>query len=660
MPDTHLPDAEPVEIEDIGSNPAPRETIGELMERRLSRRATLLGLGGAAAAATLADQLVAAAEPVLAQGVAPLTGGPSTLGFQEIPHGMAQRDAVAEGYEIQTVIRWGDPVVGEAPAFDPAAQTPAAQAAQFGYNNDFLDFKPLPQGSANSDSGLLVVNHEYTDTQLMFPGIGAGRAGRMRATADQSRVELLAHGLSVVEIRKQNGAWSYVPNSRYNRRITGETPMRVSGPAAGHDLLKTSADPTGTQVLGTLNNCAGGNTPWGTVLTAEENFNQYFSGAAARTGAQAESYRRYGIEPQGTYGWSRFIERFDLDKHPNEPNRFGWIVEFDPYDPTSVPVKRTALGRFKHEGATHAINHDGRVVFYSGDDERFDYVYKFVTARPWNPNDRAANRDLLDEGTLFVARFNDDGTMAWLPLVHGQGPLTAANGFASQADVLINTRRAADLLQATPMDRPEDVETNPVNGRVYVMLTNNTNRTQQQVNAINPRARNAHGHVVEMIPPGAGTARVDHAATEGRWEIFLMAGKPGLDAGARYHRATSANGWLSCPDNCAFDSKGRLWIATDGAPSAAGVADGIWAADTAGPGRALTRQFYRAPTGAEVCGPCFTPDSRTLFLAIQHPADDAGSTFERPSTRWPDFADNMPPRPSVIAIVKRDGGEIGS
>jgi secreted PhoX family phosphatase len=655
MPDTQVPaDDKPVEIEDIGSNPDPRATIGELVERRLSRRAALQGLAGVAAAATLADQLVAAAEPALAQA-----NGPSSLTFTEIRHQMGLRDAVPEGYEIQTVIRWGDPVLAEAPAFNPAAQTPEAQAAQFGYNNDFIDFRPLPQGSNNSDNGLLCVNHEYTDTQLMFPGIGTDRDARLRTTAAQAKTELMAHGHAVVEIRKQDGKWGVVQNSRYNRRITGETPMRLSGPAAGHDLLKTSADATGTQVLGTLNNCAGGNTPWGTVITAEENFNQYFGGAAARTGALAESYRRYGIVPDATYAWGRFEDRFNLDKEPNEPNRFGWIVEFDPYDPTSTPVKRTALGRFKHEGATHAVNPDGRVVFYSGDDERFDYIYKFVTARAWNPTDRAANRDLLDEGTLFVARFQDDGTVSWLPVVHGQGPLTEANGFRNQAEVLINTRRAADLLQATPMDRPEDIETNPVNGRVYVMLTNNGNRTAQQVNRINPRASNTQGHVVEIIPPGAGTAAVDHAATTGRWEIFLLAGKPGVDAGARYHRATSDQGWLSCPDNCAFDSKGRIWIATDGAPGAAGVADGVYAADTSGYGRALTRLFYQAPTGAEVCGPCFTPDSKTLFLAIQHPGDDRGSTFERPSTRWPDFAEGMPPRPSVIAIVKRDGGEIG-
>jgi secreted PhoX family phosphatase len=648
-------------IEEVGSNPAPGRTIGELIEQRFPRRAALFASVAAAALAGAGGTAAAQGRPAGPHDVGNTpNGGPSSFTFPELRHQLAQRDAVAEGHEIQTVIRWGDPILPDAPEFAPRAQTAAAQAGQFGYNCDYLDFFPLPKGSKASDRGLLVVNHEYASTSLMFPGVGSGRQARLRVTEEQARIEMMAHGGAVVEVRRgADGVWGHVKDSPLNRRITLSTPMRISGPAAGDPRMRTNADPTGTRVLGMMNNCAGGNTPWGTVLTAEENTNFYFGGQSAEGGPQAAHYKRYGIVKDSLYTWGRVDPRFDLDKEPNEPNRFGWIVEFDPYDPNSVPVKRTALGRFKHEGATHAVSRDGRVAFYSGDDERFEYLYKFVTARPWNPQDPAANRDLLDDGTLYVARFEADGTMRWLPLVHGQGPLTPANGFASQADVVIEARRAADLLGATPMDRPEDVETNPASGRVYVMLTNNTRRTADRVNPANPRPNNAHGHVVEIIPPGAGTGQVDHAATEARWGIFLAGGKPGIDPGAQYHRATSDQGWLSCPDNCAFDSKGRIWISTDGAPEAAGVADGLYAADTAGRGRALTRLFYQAPTGAEVCGPCFTPDDTTLFLAIQHPGEDPGSTFDQPSTRWPDFAEGMPPRPSVIAIVKTGGGPVG-
>ncbi|MFC7542404.1 PhoX family protein [Siccirubricoccus deserti] len=653
MTDSPGESLDPEAMEDRGSsNPAPGESIGGLIAARLGRRAALLA-GAAALLATPAE----AQKRAHSSGNTP-DAGPSSLTFPELRHQIAEGDAVAEGHAIQTVIRWGDPILAEAPEFDPQRQTPEAQARQFGYK-DYLDFFPLPRGSRASDHGLLVVNHEYTIPGLMFPGLGTGNQARRRVSEAQARVEMAAHGGSVVEVKREASGWVHVRDSRYNRRITLATPMRIAGPAAGHPRLRTSADPGGTQVLGMLNNCAGGNTPWGTVLTAEENTNFYFSGEAAESGPQAAHYRRYGIQKQGAYAWAQYEPRFNLDREPNEPNRFGWVVEYDPYDPASVPVKRTALGRLKHEGATHAVSADGRVAFYSGDDERFEYLYKFVTARPWNPADPAANRDLLDEGTLHVARFEADGRMRWLPLVHGEGPLTAANGFASQADVVIEARRAADLLGATPMDRPEDVETNPVNGRVYVMLTNNNRRTAEQVSPANPRPRNIHGHVVEIIPPGAGTAAVDHAATEARWEVFLAAGKPGVDPGTQYHRATSDQGWLSCPDNCTFDSRGRIWISTDGADDAAGIADGLYAADTAGPGRALSRCFYQAPIGAEVCGPTFTPDDTTLFLAIQHPGESSGSHFDAPSTRWPDFVEGMPPRPSVIAITRIGGGKVG-
>jgi uncharacterized protein len=637
-----MSDHSPIDAsENIGVNASTEPSIGQLIGRRLGRRAALRGLAAAGAIPVLAAPAAQAA-------------GPSTLTFPEIAMGMDETHHVPEGYQAQILIRWGDPLLSGAPAFDVDKLTGSAQEKQFGYNCDFIGLHPLPRGSRASDRFLMCVHHEYTNTNLMFSGIGEGRAARLRSSKTQCEVEIAAHGGSIIEITRQDSLWKVVPDSPYARRITATTPMRISGPAGGHEKLKTSVDPTGTMVLGMLNQCAGGETPWGTWLATEENFNFYF-GAVSASSPDRDLYRRYGVAATSAYNWVTYFDRFNVAKEPNEPNRFGWIVEIDPYEPGSLPVKRTAMGRFKHEGATHFIAKDGRVVFYSGDDERFEYVYKFVTSKPWNPNDRAANRDLLDEGTLYAARFDDDGKMTWLPLVHGHGPLIASNGFDSQADVVINARKAADLMKATPMDRPEDVQTNPVNGKVYVMLTNNSQRPADRVDRANPRANNSHGHVIEITPRDA-----DHGSTEGNWMIFIAGGKPGIDSGARYHRAISENGWLSCPDNCAFDSKGRIFISTDGANSAAGIADGIWIADTEGYGRALTRLFYQAPSGAEVCGPVLTPDDRTLFLAIQHPGEDPGSTFEKPSTRWPDFKTGMPPRPSVIAIVKKDGGVIGS
>lgn len=635
-----------IDPDDVGVNVSSEPSIGELIDRRLNRRDTLRGLAGLGAVAAFSN-------PFSASTAEAQSAGPSSLAFKELAHTLDATQHVAEGYDMQVLIRWGDPVIAGAPGFDPAGLTAAAQEKQFGYNNDYLGLYPLPAGSGGSDRFLMVANHEYTNANLMFAGLGSGRDAALKASKEQVAVEMASVGGAVIEIAREGGRWKVVPESKFARRITATTAMEISGPAAGHAKLKTSADPTGTRVFGTFGNCAGGSTPWGTWLTCEENFNVYFGGDPTKL-ADAELAKRYGVG-RAANAWSRHVDRFGFDKEPNEPNRFGWVVEIDPYDPASTPIKRTALGRFKHEGCTYTLAKDGRVVFYSGDDERFEYVYRFVTARPWTPNDRAANKNLLDEGTLSVARFNADGRIEWLPLVQGQGPLTAENGFATQGDVLVKTRLAADLLKPTPMDRPEDIETNPVNGRVYVSLSNNGRRKADQVDKANPRAANDHGHILEIAPKDG-----DHASTEGTWSIFLLAGKPGQDAGARYHRATSENGWLSCPDNIAFDSKGRIWIVTDGASSAAGVADGVYGADTTGFGRALTRCFYQAPTGAEVCGPIFTPDDSTLFLAIQHPGEDRGSTFEKPSTRWPDFKDNTPPRPSVIAITKKGGGPIGS
>ena len=456
---------------------------------------------------------------------------------------------------MQVLLRWGDPLHADAPEFAPLAQTAEKQRKQFGYNTDYVGYIPL---DGSSDHGLLVANHEYTNEELMFPGIGVqdGKAAFGNMTKDLVDIEIAAHGGAVVEIQRQpGGPWQVVRTSAYNRRITADTPIDLSGPAAGHDRLKTTADPTGRRVLGMLNNCAGGVTPWGTWLSCEENFNGYFFGKLPATHPENANYKRYGIGTPA-YGWAKFHDRFDLAKEPHEPNRFGWVVEIDPFDPTSVPKKRTALGRTKHEGAAGIVNRDRRYVVYLGDDERFDDVYKFVTEDQVDLATRRANMDLLDRGTLYVAQYKPDGSGIWIPLAFGHGPLTELNGFKSQADILIETRRAADLVGATKMDRPEDIEANPVTQRVYVMLTNNTRRKDDQVDRANPRANNAFGHIVEMMPQDD-----DHAAATFTWEVLVRCGDPSVTGvGATFSSETTKNGWFGMPDNCAIDSQGRLWI----------------------------------------------------------------------------------------------------
>ncbi|MBY5707446.1 PhoX family phosphatase [Rhizobium leguminosarum] len=653
FPTTQLEDAD-----GDGHNTSANPTMGEIIGKRFSRRNFLQGsLAVSAIAATVSPIALMSADEARAAD-----NKGSAFNFSEVEAGVDDKHHIAEGYDADILLRWGDAVLPGAPQFDPAKQTADAQSKQFGYNNDYVGFIPL---DGSSEHGLLVVNHEYTNPHLMFPGLVQVVDGKIKQGAlskEQVDVEMAAHGGTIVEIRKTGGKWQVVADGKYNRRITANTPMEITGTAAGNDRLKTSADATGTRAIGTINNCAGGVTPWGTYIMAEENFHGYFSGALPEGHKEAANYKRYGV-PEGGYEWANFYDRFDLSKEPNEPNRFGWIVEVDVMDPASAPKKRTALGRTKHEGAESIVAKNGKVVFYLGDDERFDYVYKFVTSAAFDPNDRAANMNLLDSGTLHVAKFNEDGTMQWLPLVFGQGPLTAENGFTSQADVLIECRRAGDALGATKMDRPEDVQPNGVNGKVYVMLTNNTRRKADQVDAANPRAENAFGHIIEISENDG-----DFTATSGKWEVLLKCGDPSVAAvGATFSTETTKNGWFGMPDNCAVDSAGRLWVSTDGNNNkATGRTDGLWAVDTEGAARATSKLFFRVPVGAEMCGPLFTPDDETAFVAVQHPGDGGEdwpghgrpSYYEDLSTRWPDFKPDMPVRPAVVAITKAGGGKI--
>lgn len=540
-----------------------------------------------------------------------------------------------QGYESQVLLRWGDPLLPGAPPFDLRRQSAASQSMQFGYNCDYVAFLPVPAGSTSSDHGLLVVNHEYALPKMMFP------ADATLDERERRRIEIAAVGMSVVEIRRDARAWRPVLDSHHNRRVTPDTPARFTGPAAGNARLRNPFSPDARRTaIGTFSNCAGAVTPWGTVLSGEENPQLNFIGNPETT-LEAASHRRYNV--RGSAGalsdWGRFDARFDLDRTPNGPLHGGWMVELDPRDPGDTPRKLTALGRYAHEGAGPIVNADGRVVLYMGDDRASEYVYRYVSRERLRKNDLAHNRRLLEGGELSVARFHDGGRLNWLPLVYGRDPLTGANGFKSQGDVVLDARRAADLLGATPMDRPEEIEVNPVTNTVFAMLTGGRN------------AAHRGGKILELVPPDG-----DHAANEFRWETLLLGGNPAVpELGARFHSATGANDWFAAPDNCTFDAAGRLWVASDGMRAFL-AEDGLFVVDVRGPRRGRSRRFLTVPGGTEPTGPCYTPDGTTLFLAIQHPG--VGSSYEQPSTRWPDFDSTLPPRPSVIAIRRRDGGAI--
>ncbi|MEH6402082.1 MAG: PhoX family phosphatase [Sneathiella sp.] len=648
--------------EDCSNNISTNDTFGDVINRRLNRRDAIKGLLAVTALSGTGGVIGSTLNGTNANAV----GVKASFNFQEIQHGVDQNHHVAKGYDADILLRWGDPLFENSPAFDPATQSQQSQEKQFGYNNDFVGFVAL---NNDPNHGLLCVNHEYTNEELMFQGLGRQDKVKFAGiTKNIVDVEMAAHGGSVVEIKKIGNKWSAIIGSPYNRRITATTEMEVSGPAAGHNLLRTKADPSGTKVFGTINNCAGGITPWGTYLMAEENFNGYFwNKKAAKIHPQAEMLKRYGA-PGEWYNWGAHYDRFDVGLEPNEVHRFGWIVEVDPFNPLSIPKKRTALGRFKHEGAETIVNKDGRVVIYSGDDERGDYLYKFVTAAKLDTKSRSANMDLLDDGTLYVARFNSDGTVKWLPLTFGEGVLNAANGFESQASVLTFARKAADLLGATKMDRPEDVQPNHKTGKVYVCLTNNKHRGEKHpLDAANPRKNNPFGHVLEITPNDN-----DHANLSGTWDILLQGGNPEEpEHGAVFNKHTTKNGWFASPDNATVDAAGRLWITTDQGKAwpKSGTADGVWAVETEGTLRGTSKMFFRVPVGAEMCGPCFNPNDTAFFLAVQHPASDGAkafpgfernSTFEDPATRWPDFDPKTPPRPSVVVVTKNGGGVIGS
>ncbi|NUO45821.1 MAG: PhoX family protein [Streptomyces sp.] len=652
-------------------NTSANEYVGDVIAGALSRRSMMRTAAVVTVAAAAGASVAAAPQAHAATGTAPTTsykpgrGSKAARGLRYTPVAPNTADAVTvpDGYAQNVVIRWGEPILRGAPAFDPEKQTAAAQAGQFGYNNDFLALLPLGHGKQ-----LLVANHEYTDEVLMFRGYDAANP-----TREQVEIAWAAHGLSavVVEEDRKSGKLTAVPRHPLNRRVTATTEFRLTGPAAGSDLLKTSADPTGTKVLGTLNNCSGGTTPWGTTLHGEENFNQYFANSGRATD------KRYGIGTGASERkWERFDKRFDVAQEPNEVHRFGYVVEFDPYDPTSTPRKHTALGRFKHEAATVRLTADGRPVVYSGDDERFDYFYKFVSSKRVKKGTSRAVREhnlsLLDEGTLYVAQLTGDsptieidgtgklpadgefdGSGVWIPLATAtaKGAVSHVDGMTAD-EVFVFTRLAGDKVGATKMDRPEDIQPNPVSGKVYVALTNNTNRGltgYAAADEANPRSANKHGHILEL------TERRNRPESDRfAWSLFLVAGDPTDPATYFAGFPKDKVSPISCPDNVAFDPYGNLWISTDG--NQLGSHDGLFGVATKGDRRGELKQFLTMPTGAETCGPVI--QDRRVLVAVQHPGEITGATVENPASTWPDGPGKIV-RPAVVAVWRKDGEDIG-
>jgi secreted PhoX family phosphatase len=587
---------------------------------------------------------------------------PPALGFKSVPVSTADTVVVPEGYAAEVLVPWGIPV-STGPAWkSDASNTAAEQELQTGMHNDGIHFFSFVESGADgrprlsSTRGLLVQNHEYTDDGLLHPD------GMRTWSAAKVAKAQAAHGVSIVELQFADGRWSVVRPSRYARRITASTPIFVSGPAARDPALRTADDASGRVVLGTINNCANGYTPWGTYLTCEENFNGYFVNATEKVPPEQA---RYGINKRGFgYRWHEHDPRFDAAKAPHEPNRFGWVVEIDPWDPASTPVKRTALGRFKHEGATITLAIDGRVVAYQGDDERFEYIYKFVSSGRYAPGNKEANRDLLDTGTLYVARFDADGTGVWLPLVFGQGPLTTANGWKSQAEVLIRARSAADAQAATKMDRPEWIAVNPRNKDVFCTLTNNNQRgsaNRPATDRANSRADNVFGHIVRWTEAGR-----DPAALRFEWSIFAECGDPTLADAPK--RGNVKGDKYGSPDGLWFDDRGVLWIQTDistsvlGKGDYAGIGNNMMLA--ADPASGETRRFLVGPRGSEVTGIAQTPDGRTMFVNIQHPGESPGERGDPDNPKavssWPDGPAGGRPRSATVVIRRTDGGVIGS
>lgn len=616
--------------------------FSQMIEARLSRRSFLVGTAAVSAGAFLSLNPIAKAFAADKKS--------ALLNFESIPVSTSDEIVVPKGYKAKPLLSWGDPIFPGAPDFDQSGkQDSNAQQRQFGDNTDGMSLFPISE-----DRAVIAVNNEYTNYEYLFDH------GGNAMTADDVLKAQAAHGVTVFEIVKSGGEWKLDKDGQRNRRITASTEMMLTGPAAGHALMKTELDPSGMKPLGTFNNCANGQTPWGTYLTCEENFHGYF-GTREEGVTISDEHQRYGVKAvPSKYQWHDTDERFDIAKHPNEPHRFGWVVEIDPHNPDATPLKRTALGRFKHENAAVVVNDDGHVVVYLGDDERGEHLYKFVSKNKYQAGNDKANRDLLEEGTLYVAKFDMEdkdlkGKGEWIELTYGKNGLTKENGFNDQAEVMIFARQAATQVGATTMDRPEWVAVHPDNKHVFCTLTNNKHRgvkDNQPVGGPNPRAQNNYGQIVRWLPHGG-----DHTNNSFEWDLYLIAGNPVVHKGTAYAGSENitAENMFNSPDGIGFDKAGRLWIQTDGKYSNKGDFEGqgnnqMLCGD---PMTGEVRRFLTGPIACEITGLTFSADYKTMFVGVQHPGE-GGAPSHFPA------GGNTKPRSTIVAITREDGGVIGA
>lgn len=621
------------EFDEVASPRPEYSEFDTVVERAISRRGFLSGVVSVGAATFLTGT---------ALGTGTVSAATQRFGFTPVAANTLDTITVPDGFNWHVAMKWGDELFEDSIPLDNESRGDAAsQEKAVGDNNDGMSL------FTRDGRNIFVVNNEYVNRGIIF----GNRESGLPETTDDVIKGMMGHGVTVAEITQKDGQWEIIKGSELNRRITPNTPIDITGPAAGHELLKTDADPSGTKTLGTWNNCGNGETPWGTYLACEENFNGYFS-ASDEGFEQTPDQKRYGLKNEDWgYGWAKADDRFDMSKHPNEPHRAGYVVEIDPFNPNSTPKKRTALGRFKHENAEVVLAPNGQVVVYMGDDERGEFIYRYVSNGKFSA--AGDNASLLDDGKLYAAKFNDDQTGQWMELT----PETT--GLSSQAEICIRTRVAGSAVGATTMDRPEWVASNPNKAEVYCALTNNKNRgikpnaggDETPVGGPNPRPANQYGQIVRWMPDNA-----DHTADTFKWDLFVLAGNPGvhghtdLNAGSR--NITEAN-MFNSPDGISFDDNGFLWIQTDGKYSNEG--------DFAGQGNnqmlvgdtetGQIERFLVGPKECEVTGVTWSADRRTMFVGIQHPG-------ERGDSSWPDGGSAVP-KSGVIAVQRDDGGLIG-